>query len=207
MFGRSCSTSPPTGAPLFSKSNYGGKRGQMDESGDDNMVNRKLRVRLTTCKQPWSTIGARQMPILRFCALRRRQAAHTPPGTPEWNLHPFSQRANQSEGSSGWRVHVPMVESRTRSARIVFISLELVVLGPGSIFHNFSDFRLFWPATCFQHSEWLREQSNAPKQFLSRVLPALALGQTRISSNSNYGGDSAVLNELSHTGAREGIRN
>ena len=28
----------------------------------------------------------------------------------------------------------------TRSARIVFIAPELVVLGSGSIFHNFSDF-------------------------------------------------------------------
>ena len=47
--------------------------GRPDAVEGDNMLVRELRLRLTTCKQPWSTIGARQMPISRFCAPRRRQ--------------------------------------------------------------------------------------------------------------------------------------
>ena len=50
-----------------------------DASGGDKMVEMEQRSRLTTCKQPWSTIEARQMPISRFRAPQRR---HRRPGIP-----------------------------------------------------------------------------------------------------------------------------
>ena len=113
-----------------------------DEFRGENMIFRKPKQSSTTSQQPWSTIGARQMPILRFCALRRRQ-----PETSQTEPHSAFTISTRSARREGWVItHVPYMSTAEffiRSARIVFISPELVPLGSGSSFHIFSYFEVF----------------------------------------------------------------
>ena len=95
-----------------------------DVLGGDNMLNRKLRLRSTTSQQAWSTIEHRQMPILRFCAPRRRQPHTRRRGgtSPLPPLHTIlNQRGKEKPPKS--RFAVTMAEACPDMVQVISISI------------------------------------------------------------------------------------
>ena len=130
-----------------------------DESGDEKMLIRKLKLRSTTSQQDWSTVGYLQMAISRFGAPRQRHRPMRYRRTPEWELHPLTQRANQSEVkvnfSYGSLPRVPMVRTtvstvRIGSARVEFVCVHFLGTPRGAWIRFPTVLECFG---AFQHSE------------------------------------------------------
>ena len=74
-----------------------------DELGDDNMIEIKLRSRLTTSETHSRHHRNIHIQLRDFMSRRHHRADTT--GQPEWEVHLVNQKANHSEGSKNGRSH------------------------------------------------------------------------------------------------------